>query len=177
MIFRKKYECYRTSIGTKQKFLTLDDKANQERALECDIKKIIEKYGLIPAELLNVAKEPLYLENYGESMSINEKLQEKYKVKQYFESLPAKLRKEYDDDVDNFYLKIKANEIENMIGRKIFTEEYAQTITEKNNAINEQIKNLENQIKNLKGEINNEHQTEKNINIPQMSADNNPVNS
>lgn len=100
MKFNKSYDNL-TFKGTKNVMKNEADKANQDRAQETDLKLMIEKYGIVPLNP-DVANEPLYLDNRGTELTIGQRNENLRKIKEYFLDLPAKIRKEYNDDYINF---------------------------------------------------------------------------
>lgn len=166
--FKRKSDLYRETQGTINKMDNSGDKANQERALETDIKTVIEKYGIMPIELLNKAKEPLFIDNLDLEGNFNERLQQRNRIDDYFETLPAKVRKEFNDDKNTFYTSIVTGNYDKMLEYGVLENTQAQQLetkrTEKINRITELEKNLE----IMKGELNNaklqlETQTNNNI--------------
>lgn len=151
---KNKYECYCETEGTYNKMIDEADKANQERAEECDLRIMIEKYGIMPFELLNQAKENLYLDMRGESMTINEKLKMKEQVDDYFEQLPAKIRKNYKDNKNLFYEQIITGEFEQMLSDGIFNEQQVNVMQKQRLEKQNKIAEMQKQIEQMKGELN-----------------------
>ena len=165
---KNKWECYKETEGTTNKMVDSADKANQERLEETDIKIMIEKYGILPFELLNQAKENLYLDFRGENMTINERLKLKEQVDDYFEQLPANVRKNYDDDKQLFYEQIVTGEFEQLIKDNVFTQEQADNYASTINSTKQKINDMTKQIEMMKGKLDEYEKqttTEKNNNI------------
>ena len=151
---KNKWECYKETEGTTNKMIDSADKANQERLEETVIKIMIEKFGILPFELLNQAKENLYLDFRGENMTINERLKLKEQVDDYFEQLPANVRKNYDDNKQLFYEQIITGEFEQLVKDNIFTQEQAENYTNTINSTKQKIDDMSKQIEMMKGQIN-----------------------
>lgn len=171
-VLKNKYENYKPREGIINKKINEADEANQSRAEECDIKKIIEKYGIIPTELMKKANEPLYLDMRGSEMTLNERLQMHEQVANYFETLPAKIRNKYNGNPNMLYNAIISGEYGTMVEDNILTENHKEELelmrTEKERKIQENIQminNLTNQINELKGASNEQNNTEKNTNM------------
>lgn len=164
----KKYDLYKEKEGTRHQMIDESDKANQARAEETDIRLMIQKYGIMPFEMMNQAKENLYLDMRGESMTINEKLKMKQQVDDYFNQLPANVRKNYADNKELFYEQIITGEFEQLIKDNVFTEQQA------NNYAQIQKEQLGLKIDKFKEEILNEYQN--NI-ASQESVPNNSVST
>lgn len=142
-----KMKNYIESEGTYHFMADECDKANQTRADETDIKLVIEKYGILPLEMLNKASENLYLNNLGENMTLNERLKEKEKIDTYFQSLPAAVRKQFNDNPEILYQSIMTGEYDKLLNNNILSEDQI-------NNINEQKAIKERQINELKKELN-----------------------
>lgn len=165
---KNKWECYKETEGTTNKMIDSADKANQERLEETDIKIMIEKYGILPFELLNQAKENLYLDFRGDSMTLNEKLKLKEQVDDYFEQLPANVRKNYNDNKQLFYEQIITGEFEQLIKDNVFTQEQAENYKNTINSTKTQIEDMKKQLETMKGKLNeyeNQNVSETNNNI------------
>lgn len=156
--FRRKSELYYETVGTFNKMENEGDKANQDRALECDIKSVIEKYGIMPIELLNKAKEPLFIDNLDIEGNLNEKIQMRNRMDDYFETLPAKVRKEFNDDKNNFYSSLITGNYDKMIENGILERTQAEQFEAKRQAKNLKIQELQNNVSKLEGELNNAKQ-------------------
>lgn len=154
-IFKRKSECYRESAGTINVMERPDDKANQSRAEEVDIKKVIEKYGIMPIEMLNIAKQPLFIDNLGSELPYNERLKQVQEIEDYYDTqLPAKVRKAFGDSKDNFYNALITGNYENFIDFKILEQDQIAEIESKRNAKKLKISQLENQLANTQAELN-----------------------
>lgn len=151
-LLKRKSELYKKTNGTINRLADAGDKANQSRAEECDIKRIIEKFGILPIEMLNKAKEPLYLDTLDIPRDINARLQEKYRVEDYFESLPAAVRKEYNDSADVFYNKIQLGDYELAKKYNILENSHINSLEERRLKTQKEIESLQNQINKLKEE-------------------------
>ena len=149
-IFKNVYEEMKEKEGTYNKMINENDRANQERAEETEIKKIIEKYGVLPFELVNSVKEPLYIDMRGDTLTLNEKLKQKREIDEYFENMPAIIRKSYKDDKELFYQKILSGEFNQLINDGILTEEHAKELKSQLNEKENKINQLQNQLNDLK---------------------------
>lgn len=151
---------YKTSKGTTHTMLTEDDKANQARAEEVSIKEVIRKYGIMPNEMLNSAKENLYLDNTNEDMSLNERIELRRKTDKYFKTLPANVRKEFKDNNELFYEQILTGNFETHKKTGVFSQEqidnfnYQRNLkTAELNSLKEQAKLMDERIKNYEKQI------------------------
>lgn len=162
--FKRKTECYFITKGTINRLEREDDKANQSRAEEVDIKKVIEKYGIMPIEMLNIAKTPLYIDNLGSELTYNERLKQIQEVEDYYDTqLPAKVRKAFGDSKDNFYNALITGNYEKFVDFKILEQEQIEEIENRRNAKKIKIAELEksleatkiqlDELKGLKNEV------------------------
>lgn len=151
---RTKTGLYIETPGTLNKMETLDDRANQSRAEECDIKMIIEKYGTMPLEYLNAAREPLYLDNRGTELTLTERLKQKAEIEEYFKTLPASVRKEFNDNYDVLIETINDKEYNKLTEYGIFTNEMVENYQKQDNEMSNKISELQREIEILKGEQN-----------------------
>lgn len=162
---KRKFECFKEKEGTTNKMIDDEDKANQSRAEETDIKLMFEKYGIMTYAMLDKAKENLYLDMRGENLTLNERLKQKQEIDEYFETLPAKVRKNYKDNKQLFYEQIMSGDYSQLIEDNILTQEQAKNYSTIINKDKETINNLQNQINALKqkyeniGEVKNGNQT------------------
>lgn len=155
-VFKRKSECYVETAGTINVMDKPDDKANQSRAEEVDIKKVIEKYGIMPIEMLNMAKQPLFIDNLGSELTYNERLKQIQEVEDYYDTqLPAKVRKAFRDSKDNFYNALITGNYEKFIDYKILEQDQIAEIESKRNAKKIKIAQLENQLANTEKELEN----------------------
>lgn len=153
--FKRKTDCYFVTNGTINRLEREDDKANQSRAEEVDIKKVIEKYGIMPIEMLNIAKTPLYIDNLGSELTYNERLKQIQEVEDYYDTqLPAKVRKAFGDSKDNFYNALITGNYEKFIDFKILEKEQIEEIENRRNAKKIKIAELENQLETTKIQLN-----------------------
>ena len=148
---RNKYDNYKPREGTIQKNT---EGADQSRAADTDLKIMIQKYGIMPFELLNKAKEPLYLNNLGESMTINEKLKMREEIDLYYENLPANARKAFNDSKENFYQSIMSGQFDKMIEYGIFEKQNADIYKEQLNTTQNKINELEKQLNEERTKLN-----------------------
>lgn len=153
--FKRKSELYRETEGTINIMDNEGDKANQERALETDIKTVIEKYGIMPIELLNKAKEPLFIDNLDLESNFNQRLQQRNRIDDYFETLPAKVRKEFNDDKNTFYTSIVTGNYDKMLEYGVLEKEQANQLETKRLEKINRITELEKNLETIKGELNN----------------------
>ena len=93
---------FRPSKGSKNGMIDESDKANQAALEETDLRIIIKKYGIIPEK----KAEPIYDISIGNKTPIAQRLKYAEGVEQYFETLPAKIRKDYKDDYRNLYIDL-----------------------------------------------------------------------
>lgn len=107
-VFVNKFENYKEKKGTVNKMENEDDKANQSHAEKTDIKLAIRKYGMIPPEMIE-PNEKLYLANIDENLTLNERMKRQEYMTEYFYKMPAKLRKEYHDNAQEFITDVIMN--------------------------------------------------------------------
>lgn len=156
--FRRKSSLYYPTEGTYNHLENEGDKANQDRALECDIKAVIEKYGIMPIELLNKAKEPLFIDNLDIEGNLNERIQQRNRMDDYFDTLPASVRKQFNDDKNTFYASVVTGNYDKMIENGILEQKQVEVLEQKRLAKQNRIKELEQNILNLQGELTNAKQ-------------------
>lgn len=153
-VLKNKFENYKPREGTIQQYQDESDRADQTRAEECNIKKMIEKYGVMPFEMLNKASEQLYLNNLGESMTLTEKVKMREQIDDYFNNLPAKARKEFKDDKEVFYNSIITGQFDKMIEYGIFDEQQKELYSNQLTATTNKIKDLETQLQKERTKYN-----------------------
>lgn len=160
VVLRKKSEIYKEKEGTYNYMKDEGDKANQSRAEECDIRTMLIKYGCTPDQFRNMATEQLYLNNLGEELSLNEKLKQKEQADEYFETLPAKVRKQFNDNKELFYTGLIKGQydkyLETGVIDAIQVEAYKKQEEQKQKTITE----LNTEIENLKGRLNDIQQND-----------------
>ena len=154
------------------------DMAEQDR-IDCDIKRMIEKYGIMPYEFLNKVKEPLYLNNLGESMTLTEKIKQREQIDNYFETMPAGIRKDFNDSKELFYNSILTGEFDKLIENGIFEQKQAEQYNNQLNAQSNKLKELEKQITIERGKYEKLQQQmatleEKNNNVSTVQPTDNP---
>ena len=161
--------------GTIQEFADEGDKANQERYEDTNIRLIIAKYGIMPFEMRNQAQENLYLNNLGESMTLNEKLQMRQEVDEYFENLPANVRKNYNDSKEEFYQSIMTGDFEKLKADNVFSEEQVTEYSNQLNAQKNKMAQLEQQLQTERTkyeELQTKFNNQKNNNISDVQPTN-----
>lgn len=176
-VFVNKYENYTQKKGTMNIKQTEEDCANQSHAEKCDIKTAILKYGMIPPELIE-PKEKLYLTNIDEQLTLNERLQRDEYFTDYFYNMPAKIRKEYHDNPQEFITDILINKnLEKARKHGIIDQEiYDNYIEQKNEKLKKEeqqkneaeenikrIRELEETIKNLQLEKEKINEVQNNV--------------
>lgn len=169
-VLNRKTGLYHETKGTINVMEKPDDKANQSRAEEVDIKKVIEKYGIIPIEMLNMAKQPLFIDNLGSELSYNERLKQVQEIEDYYDTqLPAKVRKAFGDSKDNFYNALITGNYDKFIDFKILEQDQIAEIEAKRNAKKLKITQLENELANKQAELNQLREVK--INEKQVQTD------
>lgn len=161
-VLKKKMELYRETKGTINKMANEGDKANQSRAEDCDLKNMIAKYGIMPFELQNQASENLFLDMRGTDITMGERLKQREKINEYFEQLPAVVRKNYADNPEQFYQLIMSGDYTQLLKDNVFNQEQVNQFNEIRNAKQKQIDDLQmqlqqakNDLEQMRGELNN----------------------
>lgn len=161
--------------GTTQKYKDEGDKANQERYEDTNIRMIIAKYGIMPFELRNQAQENLYLNNLGETLSIQQRLEMREEVDQYFENLPASVRKNYKDSKEEFFQAIMTGDFSRLKADNIFSESQIEEYDKQINAQKYKMQELEKQLKEERTKyekLETQFNNQKNNNVPDVQPTN-----
>lgn len=103
---------------------------DQSQAEDTDIYKCIEKYGIQSLIRQTEAKEFLYLDNTNRNLTLDEALRQKEQMNEYFKNLPARVRKQFGDDIEIFYQKYNRGEFDEMLNHGILSKEQVQAIGE-----------------------------------------------
>lgn len=119
--FKTFYERIGKHNGTEFKMPSL---ANQDSEKECNINCMIEKYGLKSLLLKNKPEEQYYVDmTLYEGKSLNDIIELKEDMENYFYKMPAKVRKEFNDDFDKFYEGFRKGDFDKFINNGILTDE------------------------------------------------------
>ena len=160
--FTTKWE-HQQSTGTIQTMDHEADCADQTRADETEIKKMIEKYGILPLQSMLNAKEPIFLNCFtGETTEETyNRIEDIKRTEEYFNNLPANVRKQYGDDYRNLWEDLQNNKFQKAQNLGIMeneqVESYLQTqLAQAKN--NNKIEELQKQIDELR-KAQNEQQT------------------
>lgn len=116
-----KYENYTTKLGTKQN--NTISKCCKEDAEDTDIYKCIEKYGMGQIVKQTQAMEPMYLDMTEMPKTIAESVALQNKCEEYFNNLPARVRKVFEDNKDVFYQKYIKGDYADFITTGVLTNE------------------------------------------------------
>lgn len=154
MQLRRKSDIFQETEGTYNKLKNEDDKANQSHAEELNIKNMLIKYGCVPDQFLNKATEELYINNIGTDLTLNERLKQEQQVTEYFENLPARVRKKFNDSPKEFFQGLALNKLDKYKEYGILNDNQIERLNKVNNAKNTKIEELQNQITLLKGQLN-----------------------
>ena len=154
MKFVNKYENYRTREGTYNIKASPDDMANQENAMYTSVKKMIQKYGILPKSTQTTPNEQLYIDNTYNDMTINEKLKFRRDLNDYFNELPPQLRKKFQDNPNDFIESVIYKEYDKLVETGIYSQEYAEQQRQKDLEKQNTISNLTQQINNLQAQLN-----------------------
>lgn len=121
-----KFENYTTHEGTYTKGESMTDQSQRQ---EADIYACLEKYGA--QALLNKtrAQEFLYLDNTNANMTLDEAVRIQKDMKDYFEQLPAKVRKTFGDKAEIFIEKYKRGEFNDFIATGVLSDEMVAELT------------------------------------------------
>ena len=117
--FTNKYETYKRKEGIYGEGISMTDKSQAE---EADIYKCIEKYGIATMMRQSMAQEPIYLDN-TKKMTLQEAVNMRKYMDEYFEQLPARCRKVFGDDPETFYQKYKSGDFNDFLNTGVMTEE------------------------------------------------------
>lgn len=121
MKFKNKFENYCEHAGTTTTGESLTD---QSQAAEADIYKCIEKYGVTTLMRQSMAKEHMYLDNTATmGLSPDDVLRQKEQMAEYFDTMPARARKVFGDNIDVFQEKYRNGEFDDFINTGALSKE------------------------------------------------------
>lgn len=123
---KNKYEEYKTREGTLAKGESMTDQSQRE---ETDIYTCLNKYGMSALVNKTIAKEYLYLDNTNKNLTLDEAVRIRKEMTDYFEQLPARVRKTFGDKADIFIEKYKQGEFTDFIATGVLSEEMVQELT------------------------------------------------
>lgn len=101
-ILKKKFENYQPKQGTIHEGVSKCQKSDAE---ETNIYKCIEKYGMGQILQQTQASQPMYLDNRLTPKTLDETLKLQEECYKYFEQMPARARKVFEDNKEIFYQK------------------------------------------------------------------------
>lgn len=128
MQLKKKYNEYRSHKGTTYKEKSITDKSQQA---DCDIYKCIEKYGIESLMKKTQAKDYLYIDMSSIiNPDRNQAMTQLKELNDYFEKLPATVRKAFGDNKDKFRVMFRAGEFDEFISNGILSEDMVKGIEE-----------------------------------------------
>lgn len=117
---KKKYDEYKTREGTK----TIGDSMTDDsQRMECDIYACLDKYGATTLINQTQAKEFLYLDNTNRDMTLDEAVRIDNYMREYFDELPARVRKQFGDKAEVFIEKYKRGEFNDFISTGVLSEQ------------------------------------------------------
>ena len=147
---KTKYDEYKQRIGTKNQGIS---KCNKEDAEDTNIYKCIEKYGMGMILQQTQAMEPMYLDMTTMPKTIAEAVEMQNQCEEYFNSMPARARKVFNDNKDVFYQKYIKGEFADFITTGALTDEMVSALKIDSSAIfNTDLSNTQ-----MKGDIKNEN--------------------
>ncbi len=117
---KTKYDEYKTRLGTKN---VGESKCCKEDAEDTDIYKCIEKYGMGQIVKQTQAMEPMYLDMTAMPKTIDEAVALQNECEEYFNSMPARARKIFNDNKDIFYQKYIKGDFADFITTGALTED------------------------------------------------------
>lgn len=126
-----KYDTYKRKEGI---YNVGESKTDKSQAEDSDIYNCIKKYGINSLIRQTQASEPLYLDNTTRNMTVADAVRMREQMDDYFDQLPAGIRKMFGDSTEVFYQKYKAGEFNDFLETGILTDEQIKYMT------NEQIK-------------------------------------
>lgn len=145
---------------------------------DTEVYALIEKYGIKSLMNKNKPEQELFIDTtiLPKNMTLAEAMELKNNFTEYFEKAPAKFRKLFHDNPDEFYLAYKQGEYDKLISTGALTEEQVylqkQAILQENTNLKDLIKE---ELKNeLNAKNNNTQQTTTSIQSPKIS---NPSNN
>lgn len=157
-----KYKYYNMK---RRKPIQTESMTDKSKTDEVDIYKCIEKYGIQTMIRQTKAKENIlnYCDATPMMMTLDEKIEYRNQIDEYFKELPAIIRKKYGDNSTEFYNKFKNGDFKEMIEADIITEDIAKKYQEEIEKYNkETIENAKEEIRK-KIQIENEVINEENI--------------
>lgn len=135
------------NYGTKIKGESMTDTSLAE---ELDIKTMCKKYGLNSVLARTQVTEAMYGYDLTEATNFNERLEIRQRMEQYYNSMPAIVRKEFGDKFNKFYEMYATGDTEKMYKLGILerrTNETEQSISEQRIDTNTQSNNQNNSAK------------------------------
>ena len=125
---KKKFEQYDTTLrqGTVQKGESMTDQSQRE---ETDIYACLSKYGASALVNKTQAQEFLYLDNTNRDMTLDEAVRMRKEMSDYFDQLPARVRKTFGDKADIFIEKYKKGEFTDFLATGVLSEDMVQALT------------------------------------------------
>lgn len=117
---KNKFNEYKTREGTKALGESMTDQSQRE---ECDIYTCLKKYGISTLVNKTKATEFLYLDNTNRNMSLDEAVRMRRDMEDYFKQQPARVRKQFNDNVDMFIEKYKKGDFTDFIATGVLNEE------------------------------------------------------
>lgn len=123
---KNKYAEYKEREGTKTVGDSMTDQSQQE---ECDIYSCLKKYGITTLVNKTQAQEFMYLDNTNRNLTLDEAVRQRNQMNEYFKQQPARVRKIFGDNVDNFIEKYKAGQFDEMLQTGILNEEMVRQLT------------------------------------------------
>lgn len=124
-----------SATGEKKKHGTVikgESLTNISRQEDTDIKIMCAKYGLTSVLQKCQVTEPMYGYDLTETTDINQRLEVRERMKQYFYEQPPKIRKEFGDDFTRFYEMYMTGDTAKMKYLGIIKEETNEKIHNKN---------------------------------------------
>lgn len=152
--FVNKYENYKKRVGTICKE---NSKTNQSSAEDCDIYKCIEKYGIQALMRKTEATELFYDDLRNRPKTLDEAMRLQKNLTEYFKQQPAKVRKSFGDNPQEFYHKYRKGDFNNFIKQGILNDELAKCYLpeQKEEKINENTNTNDNFKENSSPSTNN----------------------
>ena len=123
---KNKYEEYKERMGTITKGESMTDQSQRE---ETDIYACLSKYGASTLVNKTMAQEYLYLDNTNANMTLDEAVRIRKEMTDYFEQLPARVRKTFGDKADIFIEKYKQGEFTDFIATGVLSNEMVEALT------------------------------------------------
>lgn len=131
MAKRKFFTWYDTLEPKEGTIHEKETKTNLDSEEDTNINRLIEKYGVEALALKTKPDEELYIDTtLYEGMTLNDIIQEKQRIKEYYEQLPSKVRKTFGDNYDNFFEKLRKGDLDEFINNGILSEDTKNAILE-----------------------------------------------